>query len=585
MVDPVTPTRTSTRNSIGTPARRLVALALGVASILAATIAIAGSPQAATAGGVPREHRVAVFADSVGLGARTAIPNAFPPDWEVNVDGDPARFVEQLESDFVKYRLAVSPHWFGDHVVIAGGYNYPYWDPERFDRSIDSIVTTLTNAGVKHVYWVTLRDVDPQYISDAAWRQVQPYYWYFPTVNTHLERALARHPNLTLIDWAANANQPGLTYDAIHLNTTGSALYSNLIRSTVESTATSVPDGSTTKIHVPGGEGATAATVNLTTTHARRAGHLVIHRCDQPPPNTSVHNFTRSQIVAHAALAPLDANGDFCVTTISQTNLVVDVTGLLWPDRGFTAVTPTRWWDTRAQGGGRKLTGGQTLELELGDVRAAAGITGDPKALALIVTSAEDQGAGHVTVSSCGTDADHSNVNFGGGAATPNLVFVEPSADDTICLFAATTTHLIVDLFGVFDQTAEIGAGAPTRLFDSRQVGAGSKVAAQGIVEIDVGRHLSDDATGAILNLTGVLPDAAGHFTAFPCAAGLPESSNLNYGASGVVANAAVISPDADGHICIATHAAAHVVVDLLGEFGDVFTGSAPTRVLDTRRP
>jgi hypothetical protein len=218
-------------------------------------------------------------------------------------------------------------------------------------------------------------------------------------------------------------------------------------------------------------------------------------------------------------------------------------------------------------------------------VRAAAGITGDPKALALIVTSAEDQGAGHVTVSSCGTDADHSNVNFGGGAATPNLVFVEPSADDTICLFAATTTHLIVDLFGVFDQTAEIGAGAPTRLFDSRQVGAGSKVAAQGIVEIDVGRHLSDDATGAILNLTGVLPDAAGHFTAFPCAAGLPESSNLNYGASGVVANAAVISPDADGHICIATHAAAHVVVDLLGEFGDVFTGSAPTRVLDTRRP
>jgi hypothetical protein len=573
MVDPVISTR------------RLVALALGATSFLAATVAVTGSSSPAGAGGVPREHRVAVFADSVGLGARTAIPSAFPPDWEVNVDGDPARFVEQLESDFVRVRLATSPHWFGDHVVIAGGYNYPYWDPERFDRSIDSIITTLTNAGVKHVYWVTLREVDPQYISASAWRQVQPYYWYFPTVNSHLERALTRHPNLTLIDWAANANQPGLTYDAIHLNTTGAALYSNLIRSTVDSTATSVADRSTTKIHVPDGEGAVAATVNLTTTHPRRAGHLAVHRCDRPAPDTSVHNFTRNQIVAHAALAPLDANGDFCVTTLTQTNLVVDVTGLLWPDSGFTAVTPTRWWDTRARGGGTKLAGGRTLELDLADVRDAAGITGEPRALALIVTSAEDQGAGHITVSTCGADADHSNVNFSGGAATPNLVFVEPSAVGTVCLFAATTTHVIVDLFGVFDETAQIGASTTTRLFDSRQADGGGKIPAQGVVEIDVGPHLSGDAAGAIVNLTGVLPDAAGHFTAFPCAAGLPESSNLNYAAGGVVANAAVISPDAGGRICVATHASAHMVVDLLGEVGDVFTGSAPVRVLDTRLP
>ena len=81
------------------------------------------------------------------------------------------------------------------------------------------MVATLLEAGVKHVFWVTLREVKPQYISPAAWRQIQPYYWYFPTVNDHLERALARHPNLSLIDWAAVADQPGLTYDAIHLNT------------------------------------------------------------------------------------------------------------------------------------------------------------------------------------------------------------------------------------------------------------------------------------------------------------------------------------------------------------------------------
>ena len=83
------------------------------------------------------------------------------------------------------------------------------------------MVRTLLEAGVKHVFWVTLREVKPQYITAGAWRQIQPYYWYFPTVNEHLERALGAHPHLSLIDWAAVADRPGLTYDAIHLNTPG----------------------------------------------------------------------------------------------------------------------------------------------------------------------------------------------------------------------------------------------------------------------------------------------------------------------------------------------------------------------------
>ena len=97
-----------------------------------------------------------------------------------------------------------------------------------------------------------LREVDPQYISGSAWRQIQPYYWYFPTVNDHLEAALARNPNLTLVDWRAAANRPGITYDAIHLNTTGAELYSNLIRQAIDTASTRVGDRSTTKVHVPG---------------------------------------------------------------------------------------------------------------------------------------------------------------------------------------------------------------------------------------------------------------------------------------------------------------------------------------------
>lgn len=530
----------------------------------------------------PRSQRVAVFADSVGLGARSAIPAAFPADWEVNVDGQPARFVEQLENDFVKYRLAVSPQWFGDHVVIAGGYNYPYWDPERFDRSIDSIIGTLTAAGVKHVYWVTLREIDPQYISGAAWRQVQPYYWYFPTVNDHLERALDRHANLTLIDWAAAANRPGITYDAIHLNTTGAALYSSLIKSAVDSTATTVADGSTTRIRVPDADGAVAATVNLTTTHPRRSGHLGVHRCDEPAPTTSVHNYSRGQVVAHTALAPLDANGEFCVTTLTQTNLVVDVTGTFASDAGFNAVGPTRWHDTRTAGA--PLGGGETLRLDVDDVRSSAGFNGNPDAVAINVTSVAGTDFGHITVTPCGVDADHSNVNFAGAAATPNLVVVAPDADGEICLRSTTTTHVVVDLFGVFDEASGVVVDLPRRLFDSRDDLDGAKVAAGSTVEIDLGPELGETAGGAIVNLTGVGAEAAGHFTAYPCTADRPTASNLNLGVGEVVANAAFLTPDADGLLCVSTHASSHVVVDLLGEVGDVFEGRTAQRVLDTRQ-
>jgi len=578
---------------VGPVSRRLVGAAALAATLLltatAATPAAAGDEAEPAPDRlvetVPRSQRVAVFADSVGLGARSAIPNAFPADWEVNVDGQPARFVEQLENDFVKYRLAVSPQWFGDHVVIAGGYNYPYWDPERFDRSIDSIIGTLTAAGVKHIYWVTLREIDPQYISGAAWRQVQPYYWYFPTVNEHLERALDRHPNLNLIDWAAAANRPGITYDAIHLNTTGAALYASLIRSAVDSTATTVADGATTKIRVPDADGAAAATVNLTTTHPRRSGHLSVHRCDEPAPSTSVHNFARGQVVAHAALAPLDSNGDFCVTTLTQTNLVVDVTGTFRPGAGFTALTPARWHDTRSAGAGRPLSGDATLRLDVDDVRAEAGFTDDPVAVAINVTSVAGTGFGHITVAPCGVDADHSNVNFAGAAATPNLVVVAPDADGEICLRSTTTTHVVVDLFGVFDETSGVAVGLPRRLFDSREDHGGAKVTAGGTVEVDLRPELGDDAGGAIVNLTGVGAEAAGHFTAYPCAAGTPTASNLNLGVGEVVANAAFLSPDADGMLCVSTHRTSHVIVDLLGEVGDGFEGRTAQRVLDTRQP
>ncbi len=142
-------------------------------------------------------------------------------------------------------------------------------------------------------------------------------------------------------------------------------------------------------------------------------------------------------------------------------------------------------------------------------------------------------------------------------------------------------------MLGVFDEPAEtdpfvVDVGSPTRLYDSRP--AGGPVAAGSVVRIDLGDHLSDPGNSAVLNLTSVLPTGPGHFTAFPCDGGVSETSNLNYGPGDVVANAVIIAPDADGEVCVSTHAASDMIVDLLGEVGEVFDGFLPLRVLDTRR-
>jgi hypothetical protein len=559
------------------------ARSLGAALLLASSVL--GSVGAGTTveAVAPRSQRVVMFTDSVGLGAEYALPRAFPAGWDVRVDGRPAEMVNELERNFVRPRLATNPEWFGDHVVIAAAYNAPYWDWPRLDREIDSLIDVLTAAGVKHVYWVTLREVDRRYVSASGWRQIQPYAWYFPTVNERLEAALARHPNLTLVDWAAAANRPGLTYDAIHLNPTGAELYSSLIRQAVDAATTRVADGSTTKVHVPGGEGYAAAAVNLTTTGPRTTGFLTLHPCTGAVPTVSMHNYRRAEVAAHSGVVALDGNGDFCVTAHSATNLIVDVTGLFPPGAGFGVVAPTRWLDTRSLPGRQPVPAGATVELDLDSVRARAGLVGDPAAVAVVATAVEASGPGYLRVTTCGSDADTSNVNFTDGSASPNLVILEPDPDGTICVFASTATHVIVDLFGVFEEGAEATAGAARRAFDSRT--SGVRVAAGSETVIDVaGQGIDPASHGVILNITALGAVAPGYITAYPCAAGRPDASNLNVVPGRVAANAAVIAPDASGEICVFSFSELHLVVDVTGRIGAPFTGVTPRRALDTRR-
>jgi hypothetical protein len=548
------------------PVSRLLRL-LTAAALVTGVAAVASSAPSAEAA-VPREQRVYMVTDSVGLGAQWALPKAFPTGWRVTIDGDPGEFVETLESRLVRARMASDPSAFGDHAIVAGGYNYPYWDPDRFDRSIDSMIATLMSAGVKHVHWVTLREVKPQYISGAAWRQIQPYYWYFPTVNEHLERALDRHPNLTLVDWAANADQPGLTYDAIHLNNAGAALYSELARSAIFTAPTRVPDGSITRIAVPDPDGVTAVAVNLTTVRPRHRGFLTAYDCDQPRPTVSSHNYVRDQTVAHATIVPLGPSKEICVYASSATNLIVDLTGRFTGD--VADPIATRVLDTRFDGDRQPRPAFQPIVVDVGTTEVAA----------FTITAIGATERGYVRVAPCGSDDDTSNLNMDGPDPVPNAAIVRPGGDGTVCVTTSTRAHLLLDRLATLPDGGGLVVEPPRRVADSRDA---QQVPAGGVLGLS-GSELGVDesTTGVLLNLTAAR-SGVGYVIASGCAGPVPETSSLNLTPGAVAANFVVIAPDADGDICLRTTATTDLIVDVQGRIGAGFEGAA-TRLLDTRR-
>ncbi len=551
-------------------ARRVGLTVVAALLVAAATVAPRVAEIAVAA---PPEHRVTLFSDSVGLGAAGALPKAFPADWQVNTIGTPAYMVEQLRDRHVVPTLATNRSIIGDHVVIGSGYNYPHWDPARFDRSIDSMIETLTAAGVKHIYWVTLREVKPQYVSASAWQGGLKYLWYFPTVNQHLERAVQRHPNLTLVDWAAAADRPGLTYDAIHLNSTGAALYSSLIANAVMNNETRLDDGAVTRVHVADGASTRAVAVNLTATGTRTIGWFAAYPCDGPRPQVSNLNHVRDHTVAAAAIVPVGPSGDICVYNDTSAQVVVDLFGRFDDSVDVVDANPVRLHDSRPSG----VRQAAYTELRL---RIGAPGTG---AVALNVTALDADVSGFVTVQACGTSGlETSNVNVAAGSVTPNLVMATPDSQGDVCILASTAVHLIVDRFVSFGVDASIDVPPARRVVDTRS--DGSVRAAGRVVRYSAVPPRSGGSSGGVfMNVTLVDADQAGYGTVYPCAEGRPDTSNVNVATGQTIANFAVVRPDVNGEICVYSSAAADVLVDVLGSAGPGFQGIRPARLVDSR--
>ncbi len=543
------------------------------AVVLSSAVAVPTAPAAEASSSPPR---LFVVADSVGLSAKDAIPPAFA-GWDVTVVGHPAVFTDVAVNQYVAPAGALP-----DVAVVATGYNYPFWDPDRFDRSIDAMVAALVAGGVRHVVWVTLREVKPQYISASAWAQVQPYYWYFPTVNQHLRAAVARHPELVLADWAALADRPNLTYDAIHLNTTGAALYARLLRTEVDG-FTRLKGGRTLPVQVTGVLGvpadAAAVALNVTVTDPKYAGYVTVAPCGATA-GTSNLNYEWDTTVANHVVVKPGAGGQVCVSTYADAHMLVDLTGWIpATGGGFTGITPTRAFDSRASAA---LAPGGTVTVTL----AGAGVPADAAAVVLNVTAVDPADAGYLSVTPCpGGVGAVSSVNYDRGQTVADLAVTPVGPGATVCVSSFASSHVLVDVMGWFGAGASFTPVTPHRVVDTRR--DAGRLAARAVLAVDLPTlaGVPAGAPAAALTVTLTNPGADGYATVFPCGTATPVASDLNYraGASVPALTLAPLAPD--GRACIFTFAAADVVVDVSGWIppGGAYTGITPTRLVDTR--
>ncbi|HRE01143.1 MAG TPA: M4 family metallopeptidase, partial [Ilumatobacteraceae bacterium] len=270
----------------------------------------------------------------------------------------------------------------------------------------------------------------------------------------------------------------------------------------------------------------------------------------------------------------------------------------------FIPTGPVRVFDTRpGQSPSALVTvpkagvGGDAGVLEvamtgLAGVTPPTGVT----AVSLNVTATEAAVAGFVTVYPCGQLPGSSSVNFQANSTVPNAVITPVSATGTVCFFANTPVHVVVDINGWIVGGTGFEPVGPARVFDTRA--NESPTAIRNVPKVRVGPdsvltvQMADldgftPATGVAavsLNVTVTGSTLPGFVTVYPCGS-VPFVSSLNYTAGATVANAAIAPVSDAGTVCFRASSPVDVVVDVNGWFAATpgHTPVGPVRVIDTR--
>lgn len=193
------------------------------------------------------------------------------------------------------------------------------------------------------------------------------------------------------------------------------------------------------------------AVLNVTTTESTAGGFLTAYpatsagACDPAlRPLASNLNAPAGATLANLVQVPAGGNGVVCIFSSVDTHVVVDQTGAYVTGGGAAAhaTAPTRLVDTRDTDS--PVGGGTALAVTVPQSGAAAA--------ALNVTAVGAVGPGFVTAYPAATNGScasapplASMLNHAGADATPNLTITAVGGRGVVCLYAMTTTHLVVD--------------------------------------------------------------------------------------------------------------------------------------------
>ena len=264
----------------------------------------------------------------------------------------------------------------------------------------------------------------------------------------------------------------------------------------------------------------------------------------------------------------------------------------------FNPVTPVRILDTRTtntpSGQPSRVVSGGSLDLQ---ITGANGIPVDATAVVMNVTAVLPTASGFVTVFPKGVPQPlASNVNFVPGDVVPNLVTVGIGTGGKVSVVSqGGTNDLLADVVGYYSPVngSYFTPVTPVRALDTRngtgasqaRVGAGGEVSLQitGVGGVPV------DATGVVLNVTGVSPTAAGYVTVYPNGVSRPLASNLNFVPGDTVPNLVIVGVGTSGKVKLFNGSGSiDLVADIVGyyspdETAKQFFSVTPVRALDTR--
>ena len=273
--------------------------------------------------------------------------------------------------------------------------------------------------------------------------------------------------------------------------------------------------------------------LNMAAIRPAAQGFVAVTSAGQAQPATSSLNYAASEVSSNLGPVMLGANkGVDFFSAPGDTHLIADLMATLTPDGdGMTSFGPTRVLDTRSFDGA--LQANQTREV---DLRLPPGSTG----VATTLTVIRPEGAGFLSVWACGDpEPPTSNVNYAAQSVKASSVVSKITPDGKLCIKSSQQTHIALDISGHFSDDGPLSYQSlqPVRLMDTRLDTSifQNRLGARQSIELPIQQlsNMPDAIWSVVTNITVVGADSNGFATVYPCGAGVPGTSSVNFNATG----------------------------------------------------